>query len=77
MQADETGILPILRRCRAEIFQPLVPKHHGHVAKVLGDGVLIELASAVEAVPCAVELLQGTGGNARIRRVSIQMRAAA
>src|SRR5262249_56592249 len=38
---------------------PLVAKHQGRVFKVTGDGVLVEFASAVNAVQCAVELQQG------------------
>jgi adenylate cyclase len=56
MQADEAGILAILKSRRTEILQPLVSKHRGRVVKLMGDGVLIEFASAVDAVTCAVEL---------------------
>ena len=37
---------------------PLVAKHQGRVFKVAGDGVMVEFASAVNAVECAVELQQ-------------------
>jgi class 3 adenylate cyclase len=56
MQADEAGTLAALKSRRTEILQPLVSKHHGRVVKVMGDGVLVEFASAVEAVSCAVAL---------------------
>jgi class 3 adenylate cyclase len=56
MQADEAGTLVALKSRRTEILQPLVSKHHGRIIKVMGDGVLIEFASAVEGVSCAVEL---------------------
>jgi TolB-like protein/class 3 adenylate cyclase/Tfp pilus assembly protein PilF len=56
MQADEAGTLAALKTRRKEILQPLLAKHHGRVVKVMGDGVLVEFASAVEAVECAVEL---------------------
>lgn len=45
-----------LKSRRAEILQPVVSKHHGRVVKVMGDGVLVEFASAVDAVQCAVDL---------------------
>src|SRR5215467_4212590 len=56
MQADEAGTLAALKSRRAEILQPLVSKHHGRIIKVMGDGVLVEFASAVGAVSCAVAL---------------------
>ena len=56
MQADEAGTLAVLKSRRTEILQPLVSKHHGRTIKVVGDGVLVEFSSAVNAVICAVEL---------------------
>src|SRR5215471_5984578 len=56
MQADEAGTLASLKSRRTEILQPLVSKHHGRIIKVMGDGVLVEFASAVAAVSCAVAL---------------------
>ena len=58
MQADEAGTLALLKQRRKEILEPLVAKHRGRLVKVMGDGVLIEFASAVAAVQCAVELQQ-------------------
>jgi TolB-like protein/class 3 adenylate cyclase len=56
MQADEVGTLTTLKTRRAEILQPLISTHHGRIVKVMGDGVLVEFGSAVNAVTCAVEL---------------------
>jgi adenylate cyclase len=56
MSADEAGTLAALKVRRRDILQPLVAKHHGRVVKVMGDGVLVEFASAVNAVACSVEL---------------------
>jgi class 3 adenylate cyclase len=50
MQADEAGTLAALKSRRSEILQPLVGKHHGRVVKVMGDGVLVEFASVLNAV---------------------------
>src|SRR5262245_23033591 len=46
------------RRSRpvAKILDPLVAKHHGRIFKVMGDGVLIEFVSVINAVRFAVEL---------------------
>src|SRR5262249_54710143 len=56
MQADEAGTLAALTSRRKEILQPLVAKHHGRIVKLMGDGVLAEFASAVNAVSCAGDL---------------------
>jgi adenylate cyclase len=56
MEADEAGTLAALKERRRTIVDPLVKKHRGRIVKVMGDGVLVEFASAVNAVECAVEL---------------------
>src|SRR5215475_2542763 len=58
MQADEARTLVALKARRAEVLQPLVARYHGRIVKLMGDGALIEFASAVEAVQCAVDLQQ-------------------
>jgi adenylate cyclase len=58
MALDEPGTLTALKARRREVLMPLVAKHHGRIFKVAGDGVLVEFASAVNAVECAVELQQ-------------------
>jgi TolB-like protein/Tfp pilus assembly protein PilF len=56
MEADEVGALAALKARRTEILQPLVSEHHGRIVKVMGDGVLVEFASAISAVQCALIL---------------------
>ena len=56
MQGDEAGTLAALTARRRDILQPVVARHHGRVVKLMGDGVLVDFASAVNAVECAVEL---------------------
>src|SRR5690348_5832044 len=77
MQADEAGTLAALKSRRMEILQPLVSKHHGRVVKVMGDGVLVEFASAVNAVACSVELQEAMdSANASLaedRRIILRM----
>jgi adenylate cyclase len=53
---DESGTLAALKTRRREILQPLVGKHAGRIIKVMGDGVLVEFGSAVNAVVCGAEL---------------------
>ncbi|MGH6893580.1 MAG: adenylate/guanylate cyclase domain-containing protein, partial [Dongiaceae bacterium] len=62
MEADETGTMAALKARRKDVLNPLVAKHHGRIFKVTGDGVLVEFASAVNAVQCAVDLQQGMAG---------------
>jgi len=59
IEMDESGTLTALKARRKQVLEPLVAKHRGRIFKVTGDGVLIEFASAVNAVQCAVDLQQG------------------
>src|SRR5262245_45791474 len=59
MERDETGTMAMLKIRRKEVLEPVVARHQGRVFKVTGDGVLVEFASAVNAVQCAVELQRG------------------
>jgi adenylate cyclase len=59
MGEDEAGTLAALRARRKEVLEPLVAHHRGRIFKLTGDGVLIEFASAVSAVQCAVGLQNG------------------
>src|SRR5262249_26267690 len=56
LERDEAGTLAALKARRRDILNPLVAEHHGRIVKVMGDGVLIEFGSAVNAVACAIEL---------------------
>jgi adenylate cyclase len=59
MGADEEGTLERLKAHRRELIDPKIAEHHGRIVKTTGDGILIEFPSVVEAVRCAVEVLQG------------------
>ena len=56
MEADENATLSVLRERRKTILEPVVKEHGGRVVKVMGDGVLVEFASAVNSVKAAIEL---------------------
>ena len=59
MRADEEQTLVDLRAHLAELVAPVVERFHGRIVKTVGDGVLVEFGSAVEAVHSAVELQRG------------------
>jgi len=59
MEQDEAGTFERLRMHRKELFEPEIEKHHGHVFKLMGDGLLAEFGSVVDAVECAVTLQRG------------------
>ncbi|MCA2407362.1 adenylate/guanylate cyclase domain-containing protein [Rhizobium leguminosarum] len=56
MEGDEVATLAVLKERRATILQPVVRAHGGRIVKVMGDGVLLEFASAVNALSAAIEL---------------------
>jgi adenylate cyclase len=55
----EERTLGSLRQHRREFFDPTVAKHSGRIFKVMGDGVLVEFNSVINAVRCAVEIQFG------------------
>jgi len=58
MGANEEGTLEQLKALRRELVDPKIAEHHGRIVKTTGDGVLVEFASVVDAVRCAVEVQQ-------------------
>src|SRR5262245_28910557 len=70
MAADEVGTLAALKAARREVFDPAIADHNGRIVKTTGDGVLVEFASAVDAVTCAVsvqEKMAARGGDIALR----------
>jgi adenylate cyclase len=59
MGADEAGTLARLTALRQDTIEPMIARHHGRVVKLMGDGLLAEFASVVDAVTCAVEWQDG------------------
>jgi adenylate cyclase len=62
MGTDEAGTLQRLTDLRREFLEPLIADHHGRVVKVMGDGLLLEFASVVDAVACALAWQDGMAG---------------
>jgi class 3 adenylate cyclase/pimeloyl-ACP methyl ester carboxylesterase len=59
MSTNEEGTLARLKAHRHELGDPKIKEHRGHIIKTTGDGMLVEFASAVDAVRCAVEIQRG------------------
>jgi adenylate cyclase len=62
MAADEAGTLARLKRLRAQVIEPKVAQFQGHIVGSAGDSLLVEFASAINAVQCAVEVQLGLAG---------------
>src|SRR5437870_745569 len=58
MGADEEGTLERLKALRHELVDPKIAEHHGRIVKTTGDGMLVDFASVVDAVRCAVAVQQ-------------------
>ena len=56
MGVDEEGTLAALKAYRRELVDPKIAEHRGRIVKTTGDGALVEFASAVDAVRCAMEI---------------------
>ena len=59
MGADEEGTLRRLQGHRRDLLDPKIREHKGRIVKTTGDGMLVEFASVVDAVRCAVEMQRG------------------
>ena len=59
MGRDEEGTLAQLKAIRKALVDPTIAAHRGRIVKTTGDGMLVEFASAVDAVRCAVEVQRG------------------
>jgi class 3 adenylate cyclase/TolB-like protein/tetratricopeptide (TPR) repeat protein len=56
MERDEAGTHLRLRELRSGVTDPAIARHHGRIVRTKGDDMLVEFASAVEALSCAVEI---------------------
>ncbi|MFY2822443.1 adenylate/guanylate cyclase domain-containing protein [Ruegeria sp. MALMAid1280] len=55
IRENEAGTVESIRAHREDLIEPIVSARNGRIVKLMGDGLLIEFASAVEAVRCAIE----------------------
>ena len=59
MGVDEEGTLRALTAHRSALIDPCVAAHRGRIVKTTGDGALVEFASVVDAVRCAIAIQSG------------------
>jgi adenylate cyclase len=71
--SDEAGTLAELRTLRSNIIEPAIAKHAGRLFKSVGDGFLVEFASAVQAVTAAQAIQQANAGGALALRIGIHV----
>jgi adenylate cyclase len=74
MGADEAGTLTALQRHRETLFDPTVAEHKGRVVKLIGDGTLVEFASVVDAVKCALAIQRAMKGEVQPNGKGIVLR---
>jgi class 3 adenylate cyclase/pimeloyl-ACP methyl ester carboxylesterase len=72
MGMDEEGTLAQLKAHRQALVDPKIEEHRGRIVKTTGDGMLVEFASVVDAVRCAVEVQRGM--SERNARLSVDKR---
>jgi adenylate cyclase len=56
IEADEAGTLAAIKALRAAAIDPLIAERNGRIVKLMGDGAIVEFASVVDAVACAVAI---------------------
>jgi adenylate cyclase len=76
-QADEEGTRARFRDDLHEVFEPMIASHRGRLVKTMGDGLLVEFPSVVDALRCAVELqrteIERNAGLPRERRMEFRI----
>jgi adenylate cyclase len=73
MGSDEAGTLAQLQSLRTTVIEPQIAAHAGRLFKSMGDGFLIEFASAVQAVSCAKEIQEANGQGLLPLRIGIHV----
>jgi adenylate cyclase len=74
MGADEEGTLARLKALRAELIDPAIAEHHGRIVKTAGDGMLVEFASVVDALRCAIQWQRAMADRAQPADARIEFR---
>ncbi len=66
MEADEEGTIARQKAHRAELIDTTIAEYRGRIVKLMGDGALVEFASVVDAVKCAVAAQEGMASAAAV-----------
>jgi class 3 adenylate cyclase/ABC-type uncharacterized transport system substrate-binding protein len=61
MGRDESGTLAAIKAIRVQVVDPLIAEHGGRIVKTMGDGLLLDFPSVVNAVRCAIEIQRDMG----------------
>jgi len=73
MAEDEVGTLAALNHCRETKFNPAVARHNGRIVKLMGDGMLVEFGSVVDAVDCAIAIQKAVAGSGSRTALNFRM----
>lgn len=73
MEADEAGTISRQKTYRHELIDPEIERSRGHIIKTTGDGLLVEFASASDAVRCAVDIQTEMRNRERDRSVDARI----
>ena len=73
MGQDEAGTLAALKTQRSELIEPTIAKHNGRVVKLMGDGILAEFSSVVEAALCATEIQREISLHPTVNRMQLRI----
>ncbi len=73
MGKDEAGTLQRLKACEQKVIEPTVERHKGRIVKRMGDGYLVEFASVVDAVECAVAWQETMANASDIDQIRFRM----
>ncbi len=73
MAQDEAGTLSALKTQRSELIEPTISKHHGRLVKLMGDGILVEFSSVVEAALCATDIQRAIALHPMEKRMQLRI----
>jgi TolB-like protein/class 3 adenylate cyclase len=74
MGQDESGTLAALKALRQEVVDPAIARHGGRIVKTIGDGLLMEFPSVIEALRCATEIQAAMATRNLDRTPAIELR---
>jgi len=73
MSEDEDGTHSRLARYLDELIDPTIKRYHGRAVRSMGDGLLVEFGSAIDAVRCALDIQRGLEGQAQEPKIQLRI----